>query len=61
MRDDAALATRIDEATRDAVRSKTGGEFAFEIANTNRSIGARLSGEIARRYGDHGMDEAPSS
>ena len=59
MRDDAALATRIDEVTRAVVASKAGGEFAFEIANTDRAIGARLSGEVARLHGDHGMDESP--
>ncbi|MBV8157637.1 MAG: glutamate synthase large subunit, partial [Dyella sp.] len=59
MRDDAALATRIDEAARDAVAGRTGGEFAFDIANTDRAIGARLSGAVARLWGDHGMDLHP--
>jgi glutamate synthase (NADPH) large chain len=42
-----------------AIERKTGGEFQYRITNVNRSIGARLSGEIARRHGDHGMDGAP--
>ena len=29
------------------------------MRNTDRAIGARLSGEIARRHGDHGMADAP--
>ena len=42
-----------------AIEAKSGGEFDFEIRNNNRSIGARLSGEIARRYGNKGMADAP--
>jgi len=59
MRDEAALATRIQAATREAVANRGGGEFAFDIANTDRAIGARLSGEVARRWGDHGMAGQP--
>jgi glutamate synthase (NADPH/NADH) large chain len=42
-----------------AIENKTGGEFSYEVRNTNRSIGARLSGEIAVRHGDHGMSDKP--
>ena len=42
-----------------AIEAKTGGEFDFTITNCDRSIGARLSGEIAKRYGNLGMDNAP--
>ncbi|MDX1734703.1 MAG: glutamate synthase large subunit, partial [Halioglobus sp.] len=42
-----------------AIEAKSGGEFEFEVTNCDRSIGARLSGEIARRYGNKGMDTAP--
>src|ERR1051325_8051916 len=59
MRDDAALATRIGHDTRAAVADGSGGEFRYAIANTDRAIGARLSGEVARRWGDHGMDHQP--
>jgi len=59
MRDDAALATRIEHDTRAAVADGKGGEFRYAIANTDRAIGARLSGEVARRWGDHGMDNQP--
>ncbi len=42
-----------------AISAKTGGEFHYAVKNIHRSIGARLSGEIARRYGDVGMEPAP--
>ena len=42
-----------------AIDAKIGGDFEFDIRNFNRSIGARLSGEIARRYGNEGMRDAP--
>lgn len=41
------------------IEAKSGGEFEFNITNCDRSIGARLSGEIAKRYGNNGMDDAP--
>ena len=46
-------------ATKDAIEAKSGGEFAFDVTNCDRSIGARVSGEIARRYGDQGMVDKP--
>ncbi len=42
-----------------AIEAKSGGEFNYPIGNYDRSIGARLSGEIARRYGNTGMEGAP--
>ncbi len=42
-----------------AITAKTGGEFQYAVQNIHRSIGARLSGEIARRHGDLGMEAAP--
>ena len=42
-----------------AITSGQGGEFTYTVGNCDRSIGARLSGEIARRYGNHGMDDHP--
>ena len=42
-----------------AIEAREGGEYSFEIKNFNRSIGARLSGEIAQRYGNEGMRDAP--
>ncbi len=46
-------------ATLAAIESQSGGEYEFTVCNCDRSIGARLSGEIARRYGNHGMDANP--
>ncbi len=46
-------------ATIDAIENKSGGEFDFTVTNCDRSIGARLSGEIAKRYGNQGMAETP--
>jgi glutamate synthase (NADPH/NADH) large chain len=42
-----------------AIESRSGGSFEYEVHNWHRSIGARLSGEIARRYGNYGMSDAP--
>jgi len=47
------------EATREAIEAGSGGEYSFEVTNCDRSIGARLSGEIARRHGNLGMESAP--
>ncbi|MDH3353986.1 MAG: glutamate synthase large subunit, partial [Chromatiales bacterium] len=57
--DDAKLAEEIVDATRDAINNKSGGEFSFELKNINRSIGARVSGEIAKVHGNLGMNDAP--
>ncbi|MCB6183287.1 glutamate synthase large subunit [Leeia sp. TBRC 13508] len=40
-----------------ALQHKTHQELFYPIKNTNRSIGARLSGEIARRWGVSGLPE----
>ncbi|WP_461516743.1 glutamate synthase large subunit [Porticoccus sp.] len=42
-----------------AIETKSGGEYKYTISNCDRSIGARLSGEIAKRYGNQGMADAP--
>ncbi len=42
-----------------AIESSSGGEFHYELKNIHRSIGARISGEIARRHGNYGMAETP--
>jgi glutamate synthase (NADPH/NADH) large chain len=57
--DKGELAEEIVETCLPAIEGKTGGRFGFEIRNFNRSIGARLAGEIARRYGNTGMADAP--
>ncbi len=57
--DKGELAESMVEACLPAIEAKSGGRFGFEVRNFNRSIGARLAGEIARRHGNHGMAEAP--
>ena len=42
-----------------AIEGKRGGEFSYVIKNVNRSIGARVSGEIAKRHGNYGMRQTP--
>jgi glutamate synthase (NADPH/NADH) large chain len=53
------LAERMVCDMRAAIDGKTGGQWSYEVKNFNRSIGARVSGEIARRWGDYGMEAAP--
>jgi glutamate synthase (NADPH/NADH) large chain len=57
--DKGVLAEEMVQATIAAIEAKLGGEFSFTVTNCDRSIGARLSGEIARRHGDQGMAGAP--
>ena len=45
--DQAKLAERMVKDAMSAIQTGKGGEFSYAIRNTNRSIGARLSGEIA--------------
>ncbi|MFK5915599.1 MAG: glutamate synthase large subunit [Woeseiaceae bacterium] len=42
-----------------AIENKSGGEFNYKVKNIDRSIGARLSGEIAVRHGNLGMETNP--
>ncbi len=57
--DKGELAEEMLARTLPAIRDKTGGRFHFDVRNYNRSIGARLAGEIARRHGNTGMSDAP--
>ena len=57
--DKGLLAEKIVARVLPAIDSKAGGEFDFQITNCDRSIGARISGEIAIRHGNRGMDDAP--
>ena len=45
--------------TKAAIDAKSGGEFSYDVCNYHRSIGARISGEIAKRWGNYGMSDAP--
>ncbi len=57
--DKGVLAERMLEDMRAAINEKSGGEYAYDVKNFHRSIGARISGEIARRWGNLGMADAP--
>jgi glutamate synthase (NADPH/NADH) large chain len=57
--DKGELAERMLNDMRYAIDNKSGGTFGYEVANFHRSIGARISGEIARRWGNYGMIHAP--
>ena len=57
--DQGLLAEKMVDLARSAIANKTGGEFSLDICNCDRSIGARVSGEIARQHGNQGMSAAP--
>jgi glutamate synthase (NADPH/NADH) large chain len=57
--DKGELAERMVLEMLPAIEGKTGGEWSYEVRNYNRSLGARVSGEIARRWGNYGMEDSP--
>jgi len=57
--DKEGLAERMLRDMQPAIKGRLGGSLAYGIANYDRSIGARVSGEIARRWGNTGMSDAP--
>ena len=57
--DKGLLAEKMVELASAAIADKSGAEFALDICNCDRSIGARVSGEIARAHGNQGMAKAP--
>ena len=57
--DKGLLAERMVSEILPAIEGSTGGTYSYDVTNCDRSIGARLSGEIARRHGNHGMNENP--
>lgn len=57
--DEGKTAEDMLQALLPAIHSKSGGEYGFEIGNCDRSIGARISGEIARTHGNAGMADKP--
>jgi glutamate synthase (NADPH/NADH) large chain len=57
--DKGELAERMVADTLPAIEAGSGGRFAYRVQNTDRSIGARLSGEIAQRWGNYGMADNP--
>jgi glutamate synthase (NADPH/NADH) large chain len=57
--DQGVLAEKMVAEMLPAIQKKAGGTFSFKVGNCDRSIGARLSGEIAKVHGDLGMSDAP--
>lgn len=57
--DKGLLAERMVEMAMPAIESLSGGEFELTICNCDRSIGARVSGEIAKLHGNQGMAQNP--
>jgi glutamate synthase domain-containing protein 3 len=54
---DKALDYKLIDHARDALEHRTPVSFTLPIRNVHRSVGAMLSGEIARRYGSAGLPE----
>ena len=57
--DKGTLNRKMVEEMRTAVENKSGGSFHYTITNCDRSVGATVSGEIAKHHGNLGMDHAP--
>jgi len=53
------LNLRLVEEHGEAVEQLCGGRGSYQIRNTDRSVGARLSGMIAKMHGNAGMEHAP--
>ncbi|HSE38729.1 MAG TPA: glutamate synthase subunit alpha, partial [Blastocatellia bacterium] len=52
-----SLSQAIEKVCSSAIYDGSTARAAFEIRNTDRAIGARLAGAIARRYGDTGLPD----
>ena len=57
--DKGELAEQMIVDMKEAIANKQGGFFEYDVRNINRSIGARISGEIARHHGNYGMSDTP--
>jgi glutamate synthase (NADPH/NADH) large chain len=57
--DKGVLAQQMLQELQSVIESRSGGEYHYQVTNCDRSIGARLSGEIARHHGNQGMAKAP--
>jgi glutamate synthase (NADPH/NADH) large chain len=54
---DEALDYKLIDHAREAIERRTPVEFKMPIRNIHRTVGAMLSGEIARRYGSEGLPD----
>ncbi len=57
--DKGELAERMVADLLPAIEGRLGGHYHYDLCNCDRSIGARLSGEIAKRHGNLGLSDAP--
>ena len=57
--DKAELAERMLKDMRPAITACKPAVFEYQLNNANRSIGARISGEIARHHGNSAMEQTP--
>jgi len=57
--DKAQLNQQILDDALDAIEKQQSTSLYYNVINTDRSIGARISGEIAKRYGNQGMAGSP--
>ncbi len=57
--DKGSLAKKILQDSKDSILKRNSIELNYTIRNLDRSIGASLSGEIAKLYGNHGFSETP--
>ncbi|WP_018692845.1 glutamate synthase large subunit [Algicola sagamiensis] len=58
-RDLGALNQKMLQDCLPALQSQSGGIFRYTIRNTDRSIGATLSGAIAKQFGQSGLNQHP--
>ncbi|MBY5948668.1 glutamate synthase large subunit [Photobacterium rosenbergii] len=57
--DNAQLNAALLKQALPAIEARSGADIFEDIRNTDRSVGARLSGEIAKRWGNQGMASTP--
>ncbi len=57
--DKGTLAEQMVKDTAVAIADRKGGTWSYRVTNCDRSIGARLSGEIAQIHGNQGMANEP--
>jgi glutamate synthase (NADPH/NADH) large chain len=57
--DPGRLNVKIEEQFSETVENMSGGGGSFTIRNTDRTVGARLSGKIAALHGNNGMKDSP--
>ncbi|WP_148861711.1 glutamate synthase large subunit [Marinobacter fonticola] len=57
--DQGQLAEQMVSDVSEAITHKSGGTWQYRVTNCDRSIGARISGEIADNHGNQGMAASP--